>query len=96
MSDLSRVQDVIKSHDETVIEKKLVELLEDVGTGTGSPITIYCAQLCSIELQRIAVGRLHESSKNLECLTKVLIVLTIVLGVFAVPPAIEAIRHLFS
>jgi CHASE3 domain sensor protein len=88
------VQEVIASGDAGKIQQKLIGLLQDVEDGMGMPITIYCAQLCQAELQRQAVKSLEKSSNRLERLTWSLIVLTIILVFVAVPPAIEAYRHL--
>lgn len=87
------VQEVIASHDPKKVEQKLVELLQDVGTGTGSPITIYCAQLCLAELELQMIVKLEKSSKRLELFSIVLIVLTIGLMILAAPPFIEALKH---
>jgi|GEM_PF-1708543 len=47
------------------------------------------------EVLRRAVLKIHESSKRLEKLTVVLIVLTLVLSILAIPPAVEVIARLF-
>jgi CHASE3 domain sensor protein len=90
------VQEVIASRDPERVRQKLNELLQDVGDGMGSPITIYCAQLCQAELERQAVEKLEGSSRRLETLTRVLIVMTGVLIVLAAPPAVELIGRLFG
>jgi CHASE3 domain sensor protein len=86
---------VIGSGDPEQIRAKAIDILHDVGDGIGSPISIYCAQLCIAELQRLAAEKLERSSNNLERLTRVLIVLTIVLGLLALPPAWEIVKHWF-
>lgn len=45
------------------------------------------------EVLRRAVLRVHESSKRLERLTSVLIILTVVLSILAAPPAFEVVSH---
>jgi hypothetical protein len=95
VTDRVAVQEVIESGNSEMIREKMVGLLRDVGDGMGVPITIYCAQLCAIELERQAVERLDESSKRLERLTKALLGLTVVLALLALPPALEVLKRLF-
>lgn len=90
------VQEVIASRDPEKVREKLLGLLEPLEDGMGSPITVYCAQLCQAELERQAVEKLEHSSNRLENLTKVLIVLTVVLMLLALPPAIEIGIRLFG
>ena len=82
-------------HGQRPVREKLVGLLQDVGDGMGIPITIYCALLCAIELQRHATEKVELSSSRLERLTKVLIGLTIVLGLLTLPLALEVVKRWF-
>ena len=86
------MRDVIESRDPERIKRKLGELLQNVGTGTGR-ITIYSALLCSLVLETLAVEKLQNSSKRLECLTIILIVLTIALIVIGFPPFLEVVKR---
>ena len=90
-----RLDDALASGDPAVIRAKLAALLRNVDDG-GGQITIYSAQVCMAELLRISIEKVEKSSNRLEWLTKVLIVLTIILGLVAVPPAIDAIKHVFQ
>jgi hypothetical protein len=90
------LQDVIASGDEARVREKLVALLQDVGDGMGMPITIYCAQLCAVELERQAAEKIAASSKKLERLTKVLIWLTVVLAILTLPLSWEVTRRFFT
>ena len=90
------VQEVVASGDPKKLREKLIGLLEPFEDGMGMPVTIYVAQVVQGELQRIAVEKLEESSNRLEKLTKVLIVLTVVLMILAIPPAVEVLGRVFG
>ena len=90
------LRDVIASGDEPQLREKLLGLLKDVEDGMGMPITIYCAQLCAIELERQAAERIAASSRTLERLTRTLIWLTIILAALTLPLTWEVLRHFFK
>lgn len=90
------LQEVIASGDAKRVHEKLVGLLTDVEDGMGMPITIYCAQLCVVELERQAAERIAASSQRLERLTAVLIALTVVLAILTAPLAWEVVHRLLS
>lgn len=91
-SEQMRLDDALNSGKPEVIRAKLAALLRNVDRGDGN-IAIYSAQVCMAELLRLSVMKLEKSSKRLECLTIILIVLTVALIVIGFPPFLEIVRR---
>jgi hypothetical protein len=80
------VKDILKKTDE-----EMQAMLESIGHEPVEWTPIILA-----ELTRRSVVRLGDSSRRLERLTCWLIALTVVIGVVALPPAIDVITRLFK
>jgi hypothetical protein len=74
-------------------EQDLVQMLEEIDNEPldWTPVVLSVLTLKTVEKLVIAADKLQESSSKVESLTKWLIALTIVLGVFAAPPACEVV-----
>jgi len=87
-----RLDDALASGDPKVIRGKLAALLKNVDQGNGH-ITIYSAQVLMAELLRLSTDNVEKSSKRLECLTIILVILTIALIVIGLPPFLAMFHH---
>jgi hypothetical protein len=74
--------------------KKMVRLLNDRSLSILERLP--AVSFYQLELTRRVIAQLRESSGRLETLTKVLIAVTVVLLVFAVPPALDIISRFWS
>jgi len=60
---IQNLSEIIESGDQARIREKALSLLKLMGDGTGQT-TIYCAQACLVELQRLGIERKSNSPQS--------------------------------